>query len=304
MKTNLFTGVGLSFLLAYSAMGFELQVRQDVSPLPVNGPEPATRPNLPTSRSLEADFLLGLINPTMESFEALPTNGTPPFTFGFGGGANTATLSGSVAVWTLPLEGTTINGTFPVHGTNYLVIYPGDHPTNNSINATIAFSTPVAAFGFFTTDIEKNQLKLVLHYPNGSPTEHLIPVTVPQGSGGGMFCYLRSPEKLFDKIEFCNVGTAPDGFGFDKMTIGTLAETRPFLGGQPNQSDLNPPPAPKTMVLSWHTNYGPPWILQKSSSMHDWWDWTNQTPVVTNDLYQVEVICTDETGFFRLLHRP
>jgi hypothetical protein len=127
-------------------------------------------------------------------------------------------MSGNRTVLSVTNSTSTLNGAFPLTGTNFVALSGGSDQS-----FTINFSSPESAFGFFGSDIELNELQLTLTATNGAQEVLVVPVTAPQGSGGCFYYGVIEQAAPFVSIEFKDVGTNQDGFAFDDMTIGTPA---------------------------------------------------------------------------------
>jgi len=222
----------------------EIFFGQDVSIYPVGGLDAVPRPaNITNTLAAQASFLASVAGSQTESFESFPTASSPT-TLVFG------TMSGNRTVLSVANSTNTLNGAFPLTGTNFVALSGG-----SGQSFTINFSAPATAFGFFGSDIELNALQLTLTSTNGTQGIEVVPVTVPQGSGGCFYYGLIDQAAPFVSIEFKDVGANQDGFAFDDMTIGTPIST----------SDGLPPP----------TLY-----IQTFYQLH--WD------TVSNDIYQLQ----------------
>jgi hypothetical protein len=170
---------------------------------------------------------------------------------------STALLSGQRTIFEVTdPTATSSGGSFPTSGSRYVVLLPGDPPAAGAVFFTVTFGSAQSAFGFFATDIEVNQFELVLIRDDGSRRHVPVPVTVPQGSGGICYFGVIDLAEPFAAVEFRNIGTAPDGFAFDDLTIGTPEQV---------VTELHVWPA---VELGWFARTGALYQLQ----------WTSQLP--------------------------
>lgn len=142
-----------------------------------------------------------------ENFDSFANGTATPISITFPGstGNITATLSGSGNI-------TTSNsaGRFATSGSGYF---------NTNSNFQISFSSPVAAFGFFATDVGdiSGQMSLVL--ANGGGT---VPLTIPHtinGNNGSLLYYgFVDTANTYTAINFVTTNNS-DIFGFDDMTV-------------------------------------------------------------------------------------
>jgi hypothetical protein len=114
------------------------------------------------------------------------------------------------------------NGTYPTDGTQGLSI-------NSANKLSIAFASPLRAFGYFGTDLGDNNNVLTMIFTlNGNPVESVI---VPTFSGGQnsskfFFGYVGdTPTTLFDKVEFSSsLNSSGDAIGIDQIRVASAAQ--------------------------------------------------------------------------------
>jgi hypothetical protein len=208
-------------------------------PITFSGEDLSLDENIPLTIHPKADaargaFLSLLSGAGTEDFESFTDGagkgGSLPIAFS---GAGTATLTdnsffGGIKV--LP-PGTTNVGRFPTSGNKYW-------ESGALEDFTITFTDPIAAFGFFGTDIGdpsgSKQLTLTLTDVNGNPTVLNVPHSFPPDNlGGGVlyFAFLDS-SNTYTQVKFSNDGGFLDSFGFDDFTIASaqvVPEPNTFL---------------------------------------------------------------------------
>ena len=178
-------------------------------------------------------FLAALQGASTEDFEE--RSGSAPLTLVFEGTAGdiTAELSGNGDVRSSPGF-----GRFATSGSRYFNV-SGD-------GFTIEFDTPVAAFGFYGTDIGdfEGQVTLELTLESGETETLTVPNSTPSSTGltqqqldGALLFYgILSPDVSFTQVVFGNTAAGVDVFGFDDLTVGDVGQ---IVGPPPT----DPPPA-------------------------------------------------------------
>lgn len=160
-------------------------------------------------------FLTGGVG--TETFEGIPVGtSNPALTFP---GAGTATLAGGGEVINNPCCGRA-----PVSGVN---LYEATSAAGGGTTFTINFSDPVAAFGFFGTDIGDFGSNLTLRFTlaNGLGTVDWALGTSSLNNGALLYAGFIDT-RGFTAVQFR--GTDDDDiFGFDDMTIGSLEQINP-----------------------------------------------------------------------------
>jgi hypothetical protein len=91
----------------------------------------------------------------------------------------------------------------------------------------VTFNQPQAAFGFFGSDVEVNQLQLTLVSTAGERRNVTVPVTLPQGTAGNFYFAVMDRADPFISVEFHNLGGSDDGFDLDDLTIATPQQVLP-----------------------------------------------------------------------------
>jgi len=105
----------------------------------------------------------------------------------------------------------------------------------------INFTTPIAAFGFFGTDIGDfdGQIELSLTDTNNAVTKLTVNNTRKGLEVGALLFFgFIDTQTQYKSISFGNTATGVDGFGFDDMVIGDVRQVTP-----------SPIPEPATLAL-------------------------------------------------------
>jgi hypothetical protein len=174
-------------------------------------------PSHPNADAARTSFLSNLVGVGTETFEGFAQFTAAPLALNFPG-AGTATLNGSGYVESVP-AGTNGFGRYPISGDKYWET--GDV-------FSIAFTNPIAAFGFYGIDIGDFSGQVTLALQNGGVTNLVIPNTV-NGSGGSVLYFgFYDTTTQYVGISFGNTAAGTDFFGFDDMTIGSLNQVNPI----------------------------------------------------------------------------
>lgn len=165
-------------------------------------------------------FLAALTGVSTESFESFAA-GSSPSTLTFNGSAGTITAnfspsSGSICA----SNGCGGSGRFATAGTHYFDV-------SSAFSAT--FSTSIAAFGFYGTDIGdiNGRLTIELVRTGGASTFLTVPNTIGAPDGSLLFYGVIDTANPFDGIRFGNTASGDDFFGFDQLTIGDVRQVAP-----------------------------------------------------------------------------
>ena len=172
----------------------------------------------PNAAAAEAEFLSRLSGVGTEDFEGFADGTTAPLSIDFGAAGN-ATIYGDGEVDEVP-SGTNGAGRYPISGDKYW---------EATQTFYIEFSQPIAAFGFYATDIGDFSGQVVVELVNGGNRTYTIPNTI-NGSGGSVLFYgiiEDDPGLQFTRVNFGNTAAGTDYFGFDDFTIGTLEQVGP-----------------------------------------------------------------------------
>jgi len=181
--------------------------------------------NAATARSA---FLSNLVGVGQQSFESIALGTGAPLNISFPGsvGSITATILGTGLV-----ENNAGGAGSGGNAVDRFNTSPGGSQYWESDQSfSINFSAPVAAFGFYATDIGDFNGQVKLTASNGVETELVIPNTV-NGPGGSLLFYgFISDSGTYDSVTFGNTAVAGvDGFGFDDMVIGDLGQVVPTV---------------------------------------------------------------------------
>ncbi len=150
-----------------------------------------------------------------ENFDSRPL-GSPPIALSFTGGLGTisATLTGGGV-----LQGAPNTGAYATSGRQYY---------DNNFNAfKISFTTAIAAFGFYGTDIGdvSQQLQITLDQGLSSQRSFTVNNTVNGNNGSLLFWGITDTAQTFTSVSFAQSGS--DRFGFDDLTVGDVAQVNP-----------------------------------------------------------------------------
>lgn len=177
------------------------------------------------ARNAFFSFLTGGVG--TETFEGIAVGTTDPsLTFP---GAGTANLTGGGSVINDPCCGRA-----PTSGSN---LYEAVSASGGGTTFTINFSDPVAAFGFFGTDIGDfgSQLTLRFFLTGGGSVDWDLPYDAGESGEGDLMYAGYINTQTFTSVAF--IGTNDDDFfGFDDMTIGSIQQ-------------VNVVPEPSTVLL-------------------------------------------------------
>jgi len=177
----------------------------------------------PNAEAAEAEFLSRLTGVGTEDFEGFAQGNSTPLAIDFGV-AGTATLYGNGYINSLPAATDPSFGRYPTSGDKYW---------EASSSFWIEFSQPIAAIGFYATDIGDFNGQVVVELENGGTRSYTIDNTVG-GAGGSVLFYgiiEDDPALQFTKVTFGNTAPGVDYFGFDDFTIGTLTQVVTPVGG-------------------------------------------------------------------------
>jgi hypothetical protein len=176
----------------------------------------------PNADAARAEFMSHLEGVGTEDFEGLTRYSAPPLNLLFPG-AGTATVTGGGQVmddrfgpsWnTAPRPGEEFYGRFAVSGHQYLgqVFAPG---------FSVSFSDPVAAFGFYATDVGDFSGSLSLGLVGGESLVVDIPHAINGNGGSVLYMGVIDVESPFTSVRF-QASSGTDVFGFDDLTVGAL----------------------------------------------------------------------------------
>lgn len=174
--------------------------------------------NAETART---NFLNNLFGVGNEDFELIALGSAEGVALNFPGssGSITATLSG---VGNAFIGNSPSFGRFATSGSQFL-----DNVTNGF---NLSFSTAIAAFGFYGTDIGDFAGQLTLSLTNGSTQNLTVPNTLNAPGGSLLFWGIiaENASETFTSATFGNslMGVI-DGFAFDDLVIGDLQQVNP-----------------------------------------------------------------------------
>jgi hypothetical protein len=171
------------------------------------------------------NFLAQLSGVSTEDFTGFAGGSTPAsLSFAGSAGAINATFSGGAGEicpgGAADLCGA---GRYATSATNYFA-------TRGQFDLT--FTSPIAAFGFYATDIGdfSGQLSVELLRSVGGNTTIAIPHTIGGTDGSLLFWGVIDTANPFTGVRFLNSVGQGDAFGFDDLTVG---DVRQVTGGVP-----------------------------------------------------------------------
>jgi hypothetical protein len=172
-------------------------------------------------------FFSNLVGVGTETFESYATGTGAPLAVNFGA-AGTATLTGLGAI-----QSGDSTGRWAISGTKYW-----EAPGSSSSLFSIVFSAPVAAFGFYGTDIGDFDGQVVVTTLGGVSHTYTIPHPTGQENYAYTALYFGIIDTVdpFTSVVFSNTGSGADFFGFDNFSIGSIQQ-------------VVPTPEPITMLL-------------------------------------------------------
>ena len=163
----------------------------------------------PNASAAASDFNSNLVGVATESFENFSSGDSAPLNLTFG--TTTATLTGVGSVIQVA-SGTNGFGRYPTDGKNLF--------ETASLNFSVNFDEPQAAFGFFGIDLGDFQGRVTFTTINGGRTTCYIPHTIGAPGGSVIFFGIIDTDNPFTSVEFGNIGSGADCFGYDQMTVG------------------------------------------------------------------------------------
>lgn len=198
---------------------------QDPVPNPSN-----TVPAGGGSASARASFLSNLATVSNESFEGLASQSSPPapnapsqnYNLSFTG--SLAAINAVATAAAGAIMNTNVSGVFATQGSRYLL-------ARGSVSFNFG-STPVSAFGFYINDIETVSTVVLTLIPAGGGT----PLNVPYGGvvnsgansvpGNGQLNFIGfiDTEVAYERVTVSFPGTTTEGFGFDELVVGDVAQ--------------------------------------------------------------------------------
>ena len=172
----------------------------------------------PVSDAAQASFFSNLTNIGTDGFDAV-ANGTTNVPVNFANGI-TATLTGGT------IQNFSSAGRFAISSPNYYKTFSNTFAVN--------FSSPIAAFGFYGTDIGDfgGQLTVTLTDLNNVQTTLTVPNLIGSGgsqpeNGSVLYYGFYDTADTYSSITFGNSSGGNDGFGFDNFSVGTAGQVHP-----------------------------------------------------------------------------
>jgi hypothetical protein len=232
------TGITIGSTIASGALtpanAFNLFFGEDINASTSN-----TATSLQKSNAAKDSFLFELIptNPSTEGFEGI----TP----GFATTTNLPNITGATISTTSPTSGVSNlnpnNGRFAILGSQYYEVGSTTTVGGAKTTATITFNNPIAAFGFYATDIENaDGISLQLNDINNTmlirprSAQFNLDGSPLNKSGAALFYGLiaQNSGETFNSVTFSLVSTATDKvndrFGIDNLIVATSAQVKNF----------------------------------------------------------------------------
>lgn len=159
-------------------------------------------------------FLSRLSGVRTESFENFAIGSSPDsITFAGSSGNIVASFTAGEGI----VRNSSTAGRFATEGTQFF-------STSDFFEAL--FSSPVAAFGFYGTDIGDfdGQLTIELLRAGGTSSILTVPNTINAADSSLLFYGVIDTANPFTGVRFGNTSTGSDTFGFDQLTIGDLGQ--------------------------------------------------------------------------------
>ena len=189
----------------------------------IGGTASSKPPSTAVSDAAAAAFLARLVGTGTETFEGIAPGSGSPLGLTFPG-AGTATLMGGGSV--VFESGVNGFGRYPTSGTNY---YEATSASGGGSTFAVSFKDPVAAFGFYASDIGDfgSQLSLRFSLFGGGSVDWTLPYLAGSDREGSLlYAGFIAETGGITGVQF--LGTSSDDvFGFDDMTIGSLEQVVP-----------------------------------------------------------------------------
>ena len=166
-------------------------------------------------------FLAQLSGVSTESFEGFNQSDKPSsLNFNGSAGAITASFAPSSG-FICASNGCSGSGRYATDGTRYFDV---------SSTFTATFSTAVAAFGFYGTDIGDISGSLTVELLRASGNTMLVvPNTINAPNASLLFYGIIDQANPFTGIRFGNTAAGSDFFGFDQLTVGDVQQVVPSI---------------------------------------------------------------------------
>ncbi len=178
-----------------------------------------TVPTGGNAKTARTSFLSSLSGVGNEDFESFSSTLFAPFTLSFPGtsGSITATLTGGGPA---SINTTAGSGRFPTSGTQYL-------ETDGGRSFNIALSNPIAAFGFYGTDIGDFGGRITIQATGGGATTNLTVLNTTNSPNASLLFYgFIDTGATYTNLLFGNT-SGNDYFGFDDMVVGDPGQIKP-----------------------------------------------------------------------------
>lgn|SRR5690242_12636383 len=188
----------------------------------IGGTVSSRPPATPQSDLAASSFLSRLVGTGTETFEGIASGSTSPIALLFPG-AGMATLTGG---GTVRAYSDVENGRYAVSGTHF---YEATSASGGGTTFAVDFSDPVAAFGFYASDIGDfgSQLSLRFNLLGGGTVDWALPyIAGSERDGSLLYAGFIAETGGITGVQFIGTSSA-DVFAFDDMTIGSLEQVVP-----------------------------------------------------------------------------
>jgi hypothetical protein len=184
--------------------------------------------NRPNADGVRDRFLSHLLNVKTEDFENFSSGCYESLYIQFPQ-IDTVTLDGKGCIRNFP-TGTNGAGRYPISGNKYWDTFS---------DFSIIFRQPVAALGFYASDIGDFKGHLTLTLKNDTTAKTLTIPSTPDCPNESLHCQdgsvlyfgviAQTTSELFTEVIFGNVGKMGDFFGFDNLSIGSVKQIESTL---------------------------------------------------------------------------
>jgi hypothetical protein len=197
---------------------------------------PLTPAKTPNSVNAQADFLTGLANPGVETFESLDPGAysSLPLTFPGAGGTklNATLVADGGSIVRVASKTTDGFGRYSVPSDTTSQFWQVTAGPNGGF--TVSFDQAIAAFGFFGIDVSDFGGELSIELLRNGSVLTTLPVGNKVGKDGdidGSVLFFgftaEGDQQLFTSVRFLSTAGGGDVFAFDNFTIAELKRDQP-----------------------------------------------------------------------------